>query len=252
MYKPVIYTLFFLFHLHSYSQSVENVRFNQAGEKIFIFYDLDDISGEKTLFSVKVFYTLDDGRTYIPVKSAYGDIGNDIDPGQDKKVIWDVLNDTDELTGEIKFKVTVSPQKVTAFKQKETTILDYDLFIGLRTMGLYWPFGGRIGMLGPGWVGGYASFIYGVEYVEWDEKYLVVGGPIFNIINKDKIRLSTFAGGGYYEEYFSDGDYGWDYDGGFVIEGGFIFTYKHLGFTIGLEIDEWVYLYPFIGVGFTL
>lgn len=250
MYKPVIYIFLFLFHLHSYSQSVQNVRFNQAGEKIFIFYDLNDISGEKKSFFVKVFYTLDDGRTYVSIKSVYGDIGKDIVPGDDKKVIWNVLNDTDELAGEIKFKVTAFPQKLTASPQRETTILDYDLFISLRSLGFYWPFGGRIGMLGPGRVGGYVSFIYGVEYQEWDEKYLGIGGPVFNIVNKNKIRLSAFAGGGYYEEYIAIGEFEWLDYGGFVLEGGFIFTYSHVGLTLGLEISDEAY--PFIGIGFTL
>lgn len=229
---------------------MQNVRFNQAGEKILIFYNLNDISGEKKSFFVKVFYTLDGGRTYVPLKSVYGDIGKDVDPGKDKKVIWNVLNDTDELAGEIQFKVTAFPQKVTASPQKEHTILDYDLFISLRSMLDYWPFGGRIGMLGPGRVGGYVSFIYGVEYIEWDEKYIGIGGPIFNMINKDKIRLSAFAGGGYYEEYIALGEYDWIDYGGFVFESGLIFTYGHLGFTLGLEISDEVY--PFIGIGFTL
>lgn len=250
MYKPVIYILLFLFNLQIFSQSVQNVRFNQAGERIFILYDLNDFSGEENSFSVQVFYTLDNGRTYIPLKSAYGDIGNDINPGTDKRVIWNVLNDTDELKGEIKFKVTASPQKVTVSPRIENTILDYDLFISIRSLGFYWPFGGRLGMLGPGRIGGYVSFVYGIEYVDWDEKYLVIGGPVFNIINKNKIRLSTFAGAGYYEEYITIGEFEWDDYWGFVLEGGFILTYGHLGFTLGLEISDEIY--PFIGVGFTL
>lgn len=130
MYKSVLYIFLFLSQLKLYSQSIQNVRFSQAGEKVIILYDLSEISGGTKSYSVKVFYTLDNGRTYIPLKSVYGDAGNDINPGKDKKVIWNVLNDIDELTGEIKFKVTASPER-------EITILDYDLFISTRSLGHY-------------------------------------------------------------------------------------------------------------------
>lgn len=243
MYKTIKYILLFLPLLNSFPQSVQNVRFNQAGEKVVILYDLNDITGTKKSCSVKVFYTLDDGKTYIPVESAYGDVGNNINPGKDKRVIWNVLNDTDELTGEIKFKVTAS-------RKREVTILDYDLFISTRSLGHYWPFGGRIGMLGPGRIGGYVSFIYGVEYIEWDEKYLGIAGPIFNIVNGNKIRFSTYAGGGYYEEYISAGEDEWIDLGGFVFESGIIITYSHIGLTFGLEVSDDAYIVA--GIGFTL
>ena len=243
MYKSIIYIFLVLSQLHSYSQSIQNVRFSQAGEKVIILYDLSDISGGVKSYSVKVFYTLDNGKTYISIKSVYGDVGNDVNPGRDKKVIWNVLNDTDELKGEIKFKVTASPKR-------ETTILDYDLFISLRSLGHYIPYGVRIGMLGPGRIGGYVSFIYGVEYIDWDEKYIGTGGPILNIINKNKIRFSVFAGGGYYQESISAGFEEWIDYGGFVFESGFIFTYSHINFTFGLEISDDAYILA--GIGFTL
>ena len=244
MHKYVLYLFLCLFQINIFSQSVENVRFEQQGDQIMIYYDLitDDTKGN---YSVNAYYTLDYGNTFLPLKSVTGDAGRNISTGKQKKIVWNVLDDVYELTGEIKFKITAS-------QQKRYTLGDYDLFISLRNLNDYWPFGGRIGLLGPGRIGGYASLVYGVNYEQEREKIIVVGGPILKVVKKEKTSLSIFAGGGYYEEYYWDYLYGLDDESsfGFLGEGGFIMNFGHINITLGLELSDMIY--AFTGIGFTL
>jgi hypothetical protein len=253
MYKIITYIFLFLLHIPSFTQSMQNVRFNQAGEKIVIYYDLTDKSGSKNLFTVSVYYTLNNGIIYIPLESVFGDAGKNVSPGNDKKIIWNVLNDVNELSGEIKFKVVADPEKRAA------TFGDFDLFVSARTLGHYWPFGGRLGFLGPRKSGFYTSFLYGIYYVTWEEKYIGLMGPILNVVNKEKFRLSGFTGFGiyyydeydeYYSSYYGSYDLEWIEHDGYYYEAGFIFTFKHINFTIGIESTDLVSF--FTGIGLTI
>lgn len=246
MYKHTLYLLLCLFPINIFTQSVENVRFEQQGDQIIILYDLnaDDHKGN---FSVDAYYTLDHGKNYIILKTVSGDAGTGIIAGKGKRIVWNVLDDVYELTGEIKFKVTASPQKRYTFRE-------YDFFISTRTVNDldYWPFGGRIGLLGPGRIGGYVSFVYGVSYLNECDKYVVAGGPIVKLARSQskKISLSIFAGGGYYDEYYAEELWDWSETYGFLGEGGFILNLSHINITAGLEISDTVY--AFGGIGFTL
>ncbi len=246
MKKYAICLLLFLSQVYIFSQSIENVRFEQRGDQIIIYYDLvsDDLKGS---FSINAFYTLDQGNNYIMLKSLTGDAGTNITPGRQKRIVWNVLDDVYELTGEIKFKVT-------AEEKKGYTFWDYDLFLSIRTVKDYWPFGGRVGLLGPGRIGGYGSFVYGINYTLEADKYVVAGGPIVNIVTKEKTTLSIFAGAGYYDEFFYNTedlyDDFYDYYSGFLGEGGFILNLNHINISLALELSDEIY--AFAGIGFTL
>jgi hypothetical protein len=246
MYKIITYIFLLLLYIPSFSQSVLNVRFNQAGEKIVIYYDLAGKPGSRDLFTVSIYYTTDNGISYIPLQSVFGDVGRNVSQGNDKKVIWNVLNDVNELSGEVKFKVVANIEKGA------DTFWDYDLFVSVRTLGDMWPFGGRLGILGPKRAGFYVSFLYGINYEWWNEKYIGLLGPIINIVNKEKFRLSGFTGFGiyYYDEYEEYYDYDWTEHQGYYFETGMIFTFNHFNITIGIESTDVVT--PFAGIGFTL
>jgi hypothetical protein len=159
--------------------------------------------------------------------------------------VWDVLEDVHELTGEIKFRITASPKDKHTFG-------DYDFFFSIRTLDDYLPLGGRIGLLGPNRFGGYASYVYGVNFTETTENNIIVFGPIVNIIKKEILTLSIFAGGGVqFEEYLSDIFYGSDaINDGFMMEGGFMLNLIHVNLTLGLETTADIY--AFAGIGLTL
>ena len=246
MKKYALLLSVFLFQINAFSQTIENVSFEQQGKQIIIYYDLFSDS-HKGDFKINVYYTLDQGKNYIALKSVTVDAGSGITPGRQKKIAWNVLDDVYELTGEIKFKVT-------AEEKKGYTFWDYDLFLSMRTVKDYWPFGGRVGLLGPGRIGGYGSFVYGVNYTLEADKFVVAGGPIVNIITKEKITLSLFAGAGYFDEYFYNSEITFeeyeDYYCGFMGEGGFIINLNHLNISLALELSDEIY--AFAGIGFTL
>ena len=87
----------------AFSQKVSNVHFEQVGKRIHIYYDLEG----KDNYSVQVFYSEDKGNTWQgPLEKASGDVGEQT-KGNNKKIIWDVLENKDNLIGYLKFKIIV-------------------------------------------------------------------------------------------------------------------------------------------------
>jgi len=103
-------TLFLFGAIYSYSQSIENVVFNQKENKIIISYDLID-SDNSHFYEVTLEISNDGGVTFKSIpKSLQGDIGRNVKPGLGKKIIWNVLKDVAELQGdEFVFKVIAKP-----------------------------------------------------------------------------------------------------------------------------------------------
>ena len=79
-------------------EKVENVRVEQVGDDVHIYYDL---SGDSEKYKVTVRGSSDGGRTYkLPMKTVSGDIGKEVRPGSGKKIIWKALEDAGELEGD--------------------------------------------------------------------------------------------------------------------------------------------------------
>jgi len=86
--------LLFFMPLMAHSQKVENVRFEQVGKQIHIYYDLQ---GDK-IYNVEVFCSTDDGQTWgRPLKQVTGAVGEKQNPGNNKEIVWDVLAEREEL-----------------------------------------------------------------------------------------------------------------------------------------------------------
>jgi len=103
--------ILFLFEtIYSYSQSIQNVIFNEKENKIIINYDLID-SDNSHLYEITLEISNDGGVSFKSLpKSLQGDIGKNIKPGEGKKIIWNVLKDVGELQGdEFVFKVIAKP-----------------------------------------------------------------------------------------------------------------------------------------------
>jgi sRNA-binding regulator protein Hfq len=88
------------------AQSVENVIFLDVGDDIVITYNLKG----NDLYEIECSYTLDGGETFLPIKTATGDIGADISSGKNKVIKWDVFADLNGIEGEIQFKVEAKAQ----------------------------------------------------------------------------------------------------------------------------------------------
>jgi len=88
------------------AQQVTNIWAEQDGKKINIYYDITGAKpGQK--FNVNVYCSTDGGRYFgMALKSVSGDIGKNVTAGYNKKIIWDVLQDREKLTGDdIRFEV---------------------------------------------------------------------------------------------------------------------------------------------------
>jgi len=93
------------------AQDFKNLTAKQFGEKINIEYA---ISGESLgqMFNVTPYYSLDAGKTFLPMKSISGNVGARVPGGRDQIIIWDVLKDMKELDGDIMFKLTADTKTV--------------------------------------------------------------------------------------------------------------------------------------------
>ena len=95
----VLFPLFFSQDILLARQKVENVRVEQVGEDVYIYYDL---LGDEDKYQVKVRGSSDGGQTYtLPMKSVSGDVGKGVRPGRGKRIIWKALNDAGALEGDV-------------------------------------------------------------------------------------------------------------------------------------------------------
>ncbi len=91
-----------MFPLMGWSQEVSNVRFEQVGKEIHIYYDL---IGDAT-YQVQLFCSEDDGTTWgNPLVYITGDVGDHQTAGINKTIVWDVLKERDALLSSVQFKV---------------------------------------------------------------------------------------------------------------------------------------------------
>ena len=70
------------------AQSITNVDANQEGKNIAITYDLSETT------DISLYVTQDGGKTKtpIPLKFTSGDVGKKVKPGEQKKILWRVLD----------------------------------------------------------------------------------------------------------------------------------------------------------------
>ena len=101
------------------AQSVRNIRFEQSGKQIVIYYDLSGAVG--STWNVTIYCSQDGGKTWgNPLQNLSGAFGFEIRPGNNQKVLWDVLADRDKLEGEISFKVEATKNEDLAAKKTES------------------------------------------------------------------------------------------------------------------------------------
>ena len=100
----LIILLSFLFTLHCYSQQIENVNYKIDNNVMVVTYDLVNCPGNK-LYDVKLTIIGDSG-IYVP-KSVSGDLEN-VYPGKNKRIEWNISNDNSTLKNNIKAIVEIT------------------------------------------------------------------------------------------------------------------------------------------------
>jgi len=86
-------------------ETIENIRSELDGEQIVILYDFPDAAKDK-IYSVNITCSID-GADPMKLVSVTGDVGDNVKGGMDRKAVWDVLNDVDEI-GSAEFFVSAN------------------------------------------------------------------------------------------------------------------------------------------------
>jgi formylglycine-generating enzyme required for sulfatase activity len=96
--------------LSSIAQKVSNIRAEQLGQEIVVFYSLETTSP----CEVSLLLSQDNGNTWsAPLKNVSGDLGKNISSGE-KRINWKVLEERAQLVGDnMKFKVIAGGQDQT-------------------------------------------------------------------------------------------------------------------------------------------
>jgi hypothetical protein len=102
MKKIVFQIVLAVLCLSAQAQKVSNIRAEQRGQDIVVFYSLETYS----LCKVTLFLSQDDGVTWsLPLKNVSGDVGMNIDSGE-KMINWKVLEEREQIVSDkVKFKV---------------------------------------------------------------------------------------------------------------------------------------------------
>jgi formylglycine-generating enzyme required for sulfatase activity len=108
MRRIVFQILLSVVYFSANGQVVSNVRAEQRGQSIVVFYSLETTSP----CEVSLLLSQDNGATWgSPLKNVSGDVGKNISAG-DKKITWKVLEEQESFVGEnIKFKVEAEVRK---------------------------------------------------------------------------------------------------------------------------------------------
>ena len=114
-YHLTLLSLFFV--VFAYSQAVEIKSTVQKNQKIYITYDLNGKPGK---YNIKI-YVKANGSYYwsSPLKWVSGDVGENQKIGNNKQIIWDVLQDRDKFQGDYIFGINASRVKEDAQKIKK-------------------------------------------------------------------------------------------------------------------------------------
>ena len=85
------------------AQSITNVIAEAVGSKIIVRYDIENTNADQ-LFEVALYSSNNNYSTSLPNVSGNG-AGSSVSSGKDRVIIWDVLKDVKEFSGEYTFEV---------------------------------------------------------------------------------------------------------------------------------------------------
>ncbi len=115
--------LFFVssFSFGVFAQSIIIKKIDLAGEKVIVYYDLDD-SNPNNEYQLNLYASKD--KFSVPLLKVKGDVGAEIEPGIGKKIEWNLLEEygayKGKLSMEIRGKVFVPFVKLKNFDVKKT------------------------------------------------------------------------------------------------------------------------------------
>ena len=214
------------------SQTVENIRTQQDGEKINIYYQIAN-SNKDQLFRVTISCRINNENKII-LKTVTGEVGDNVKGGEEEyKAVWDVLKDVDELTN-AEFFVRIELKDDGSTLQAVKTIEGFNLFkyekenkgqffIAVQTVG------GKVGYMGK-W--GFAVSA-GPDLIDYE--FSLLASISKSIIRKQHFQWNIYPLVGMHETY---DDYSDEYYWGLAYGGGTDISIGHLYLNFDFFIDE--------------
>ena len=235
-YFICLITINILFLNSLFSQTASNIRLIQGENHILIYYDFEKIKGYNK-YIVSIDFSLDEGKTYKPVKTATGDIGKGVLSGENRTVNWNVLDDIQGIIGQVSIKIIITGQEVSytnsgftlgyqfTFSPSEFSLINNN-GIQLRWQHLFGnnDYGEKV-------IGVYLCpkiFSINLKYI--DKRWAITGG--FSACRSNKFGM--YLGGGIANERTESFS---SYSG--IFEGGLYFCiYKRLSFDLSIGVDS--------------
>jgi len=105
------------------AQIIANVIPEAVGNKIIVRYDIENSKPDQ-LYEVALYFSKDNYSMNLPNVSGNG-VGGSVAPGKDRVIIWDVLKDVQELTGEFAFEVRALMKSKVVDELPLASVRDY-------------------------------------------------------------------------------------------------------------------------------
>ncbi len=92
----------FSFPVNLYSQTIAISLIELSGDKVIVHYALTDANPERQ-YLVNLFTSKDNFTT--PLTRVTGDVGTEVKPGPDKKIVWDITKELGAYKGSLSFEL---------------------------------------------------------------------------------------------------------------------------------------------------
>jgi hypothetical protein len=177
-----------------FSQKVGNIRTEQAGDLIKIYYKILDSDPSQT-FRVTVYCSLNGGLK-SELKSISGDYGDNVVGGRDEyMVLWDALKDVEEVKSVEFFVKAELINTIQAGAQVKKDWRPKKIIAQVTFQGPYSLFGGRIGYTGKwGVTATYSGGTAKVAYYSVPGLYCATISLTKSLLYQNSAQLHVFAG----------------------------------------------------------
>jgi hypothetical protein len=119
-----------LISAQAYGQRITNVTPQTVGDKIIVHYNIED-SKEDQLYEVALYSSQDKFAQALRSVSGNG-VGSSVSAGTERVIIWDVLKDVTQLTGEFSFEVRALVKSRVIEIDKSSTVVTRNLAVATK------------------------------------------------------------------------------------------------------------------------
>jgi len=129
-YRVLVWLLMLPAFQGLHAQMIANVIPEAVGNKIIVRYDIEN-SRPDQLYEVALYFSQDNYSKTLQNVSGNG-VGGSVSPGKDRIIIWDVLKDVQQLTGEYAFEVRALLKSKVVDEVSLASVRDYSVNAGSK------------------------------------------------------------------------------------------------------------------------